>query len=205
MAPGDMFFIEHLNELRNRFIRVIIFAIAIVIFSSVFGIQLITINNYSFYFIYPAVYNNIASQITLFLSHNLLPEGVEINSDCPGQSLFAQIYVSFLLGIAGTIPLIVKEIFGFIGPAISKKTKKTTIFRLYFPITIFFLLGIFFLLYCHSNNTYLFIPIWTVFGNTFVFKHQRIYQFCPSIFYCIRHIISVAINNVYFIINWFNR
>ena len=48
-----MFFIEHLNELRNLLMRVIIFAISIVIFSSVFGIQLITINNYSFYFIYP--------------------------------------------------------------------------------------------------------------------------------------------------------
>jgi len=46
MAPGDMFFTEHLNELRIRFLRIVAFAIAIVIFSSVFGIQLITINNF---------------------------------------------------------------------------------------------------------------------------------------------------------------
>jgi sec-independent protein translocase protein TatC len=144
MAPGDMFFIEHLNELRNRLMRVIITAISIVIFSSVFGIQVITINNYSFYFIYPAVYNNIASQITLFLSNNLLPEGVKLIQTAPGQSLFAQIHVSFLLGITGSIPLIVKEIFGFIGPAISRKTKTITIFRFIFPITILFILGIFF-------------------------------------------------------------
>jgi sec-independent protein translocase protein TatC len=144
MAPGDMFFIEHLNELRNRLMRVIIIAISIVIFSSVFGIQVITINNYSFYFIYPAVYNNIASQITLFLSNNLLPEGVKLIQTAPGQSLFAQIHVSFLLGITGSIPLIVKEIFGFIGPAISRKTKTITIFRFIFPITILFILGIFF-------------------------------------------------------------
>ena len=144
MAPGDMFFIEHLNELRNRLMRVIIFAISIVIFSSVFGIQVITMNNYSFYFIYPAVYNNIASQITLFLSNNLLPEGVKLIQTAPGQSLFAQIYVSFLLGITGSIPLIVKEIFGFIGPAISRKAKTITIFRFIFPITILFILGIFF-------------------------------------------------------------
>jgi sec-independent protein translocase protein TatC len=144
MAPGDMFFIEHLNELRNRLMRVIIIAISIVIFSSVFGIQVITISNYSFYFIYPAVYNNIASQITLFLSNNLLPEGVKLIQTAPGQSLFAQIHVSFLLGITGSIPLIVKEIFGFIGPAISRKTKTITIFRFIFPITILFILGIFF-------------------------------------------------------------
>jgi sec-independent protein translocase protein TatC len=144
MAKGDMYFIEHLSELRNRLIRVILFAISIVIFSSVFGVQLININNFSFYFIYPAVYNNIASQITLFLSNNLLPEGVKLIQTAPGQSLFAQIHVSFLLGIAGSVPLIVKEIFGFIGPAVSTRAKTTTIFRFIFPITILFLLGIFF-------------------------------------------------------------
>ena len=139
-----MYFVEHLIELRNRLIRVIIFAISIVIFSSVFGIQLITINDFSFYFVYPAVYNNIASQITLFLSNNLLPEGVKLIQTAPGQSLFAQIHVSFLLGITGSIPLIVKEIFGFIGPAISRKTKTTAIFRFVFPITVLFILGILF-------------------------------------------------------------
>jgi sec-independent protein translocase protein TatC len=144
MAPGDMHFIEHLGELRNRLLRVIIFAISIIIFSSVFGIQLINIDNFSFYFIYPAVYNNIASQITLFLSNHLLPEGVKLIQTAPGQSLFAQIQVSFLLGIAASIPLIVKEIFGFIGPAVSRRAKTITLFRFIFPITILFLLGIFF-------------------------------------------------------------
>ncbi len=139
-----MYFVEHLIELRNRSIRVIIFAISIVIFSSVFGIQLITINDFSFYFIYPAVYNNIASQITLFLSNNLLPEGVKLIQTAPGQSLFEQIHVSFLLGITGSIPLIVKEIFGFVGPAISRKTKTIAIFRFVFPITVLFILGILF-------------------------------------------------------------
>jgi sec-independent protein translocase protein TatC len=147
MAPGEMFFIEHLNELRNRLLRIIIFAISIVIFSSIFGIQLITINNYSFYFVYPAVYNNIASQITLFLGNNLIPEGVKLIQTAPGQSLYAQISVSILIGITGTIPLMVKEIFGFISPAISKKTKTKTLLKFIFPISILFLAGIIFSFY----------------------------------------------------------
>src|SRR5215210_3568351 len=147
MAPGEMFFIEHLNELRIRFLRIIIFAISIVLFSSIFGIQLITINNHSFYFFYPVVYNNIASQITLFLSDNLLPEGVKLIQTAPGQSLFAQISVSILLGITGTIPLIVKEIFGFISPAISKKTKTKTFLKFIVPVTILFISGIIFSFY----------------------------------------------------------
>jgi sec-independent protein translocase protein TatC len=142
MAPGDMFFIDHLNELRIRFLRIIVFAISIVIFSSVFGIQLITINNYTFYFIYPAIYNNIASQIILFLSHNLVPSGVKLIQTAPGQSLFAQIYVSILISITCSIPMIVKEIFGFVSPAISTGTKKTSFFKFIFPITILFVGGI---------------------------------------------------------------
>jgi sec-independent protein translocase protein TatC len=142
MAPGDMFFIDHLNELRIRFLRIIVFAISIVIFSSVFGIQLITINNYTFYFIYPAIYNNIASQIILFLSHNLVPSGVKLIQTAPGQSLFAQIYVSILLSITCTIPMIVNEIFGFVSPAISTGTKKTSLFKFIFPVTFLFIGGI---------------------------------------------------------------
>jgi sec-independent protein translocase protein TatC len=142
MAPGDMFFIDHLNELRIRFLRIIVFAISIVIFSSVFGIQLITVNNYSFYFIYPAIYNNIASQIILFLSHNLVPSGVKLIQTAPGQSLFAQIYVSILLSITCSIPMIVNEIFGFVSPAISTGTKKTSLFKFIFPVTFLFIGGI---------------------------------------------------------------
>ena len=147
MAPGDMFFIEHLNELRIRFFRIVVFAIAIVIFTSVFGIQLITINNFSFYFIYPSIYNNISSQTILFLSHSLLPPGVELIQTAPGQSLFAQVYVSFLLSIACTIPLIVKEIFGFVSPAISYQSKKVTYLNYILPITILFSAGILFSFY----------------------------------------------------------
>jgi sec-independent protein translocase protein TatC len=142
MAPGDMFFIDHLNELRIRFLRIIVFAISIVIFSSVFGIQLITVNNYSFYFIYPAIYNNIASQIILFLSHNLVPSGVKLIQTAPGQSLFAQIYVSILLSITCSIPMIVNEIFGFVSPAISTGTKKTSLFKFIFPVSFLFIGGI---------------------------------------------------------------
>jgi sec-independent protein translocase protein TatC len=144
MAPGDMFFIEHLNELRTRFLRVVVFAIAIVIITSVFGIQLITVNNFTFYFLYPSIYTNISSETILFLSHNLLPSGVKLIQTAPGQSLFAQIYVSFLLSLAFTIPLIVKELFGFISPAISSHSKKISYFNYILPIFGLFLAGIIF-------------------------------------------------------------
>ncbi len=147
MAPGDMLFIEHINELRKRFLRIIIVAISVILFSSIFGIHLIHLYGFSFYFIYPSIYNNISNQITLFLSKNLLPEGVKLIQTAPGQSLYAQIYISILLGITISIPIIVKEIFGFVSPAISNGAKKITVIKLIFPITILFLLGVIFSYY----------------------------------------------------------
>ena len=54
----------------------------------------------------------------------LLPPEVKLIQTSPGQALFAQVYVSVLIGVIGSISTIVKEIFGFISPAIGKQTKK---------------------------------------------------------------------------------
>lgn len=147
MAPRDMLLIDHLKELRNRFLRIIIFTLGIMTFCTVFGIQLITVNNYTFYFIIPTVYNNIASQVTLFLSETLIPKGVSLIQTAPGQSLYAQIYVAILLALTGSIPLIVREIFGFVGPAISFDNRKAVFFKVILPTTILFLSGIVFSFY----------------------------------------------------------
>ena len=130
MAPGDMLFIDHVKELRNRFLRIIVITIAIMIICTVFGIHLVTVNNYSFYFFVPTVYNNIASQVTLFLSKNLIPHGVDLIQTAPGQALYAQIYVAILISVSCSIPLIVREVFGFISPAMSFKSREKAFFTL---------------------------------------------------------------------------
>lgn len=152
MAPGDMLLIDHLKELRNRFLRVVIITIAIMIFCTVFGIQLVTISGYTFYFVVPTVYNNIASQVTLFLSENLVPSEVELIQTAPGQSLYAQLYVAVLISISGAIPLIVREIVAFVSPALSTTNKQKTLISAILPIFVLFVCGILF-------SFYLAIPI----------------------------------------------
>lgn len=139
-----MLLIEHLKELRNRFLRVVIITIAIMIFCTVFGIQLVTISNYTFYFVVPTVYNNIASQVTLFLSENLVPSGVDLIQTAPGQSLYAQLYVAVLISVSGAIPLIVREIFGFVSPALSTTNKRKSLLTAIIPIFVLFICGILF-------------------------------------------------------------
>jgi Sec-independent protein secretion pathway component TatC len=60
------------------------------------------------------------------MEKTLLPPEVKLIQTSPGHALFAQVYVSILIGIIGSssIPIFVKEIFGFISPAIGKQPKK---------------------------------------------------------------------------------
>lgn len=152
MAPGDMMLIDHLKELRNRFLRVVVITIAIMIFCTVFGVQIVTFSGYTFYFIVPTVYNNIASQVTLFLSENLIPAGVNLIQTAPGQSLYAQLYVAVLISVSAAIPLIVREIVAFVSPALTTTSKNKSLISAILPVFVLFVCGILF-------SFYLAIPI----------------------------------------------
>ncbi|NOJ31785.1 MAG: twin-arginine translocase subunit TatC [Candidatus Nitrosocosmicus sp.] len=147
-----MLFIDHLKELRNRFLKIIVITIAIMVVCTVFGIHLVTVNGHSFYFLVPTVYNNIASQVTLFLSNSLVPQQVELIQTAPGQALFAQIYVAILLSISCAVPLIAREILAFISPAISMTSKRRVVGTIILPTATLFFAGILF-------SFYLAIPI----------------------------------------------
>jgi len=152
MTPGDMLFIDHLKELRNRFLKIIVITIAIMVVCTVFGIHLVTVSGLSFYFLVPTVYNNIASQVTLFLSDNLVPSQVELIQTAPGQALYAQIYVAILLSISCAVPLIAREILAFISPAMSMTSKRKAILTIILPTAALFFAGVLF-------SFYLAIPI----------------------------------------------
>jgi sec-independent protein translocase protein TatC len=75
-------------------------------------------------FVYPDPFNNLAIQVTSFMKNSLLPDQVELIQTAPGQAFFAQIYVAALIGIIIAIPLLIREIYEFIWPAIEEKEKK---------------------------------------------------------------------------------
>jgi len=77
------------------------------------------------------------------MQHHLLPEGVKLVQTAPGQAFFAQIYISALIGVIGSIPVIVMELSAFISPAISNTTK-TGIARIFIPSVALFATGIIF-------------------------------------------------------------
>lgn len=117
---------QHLEELRKRFLRIMI--VLIVIFVFVISCHLYPINIAGIQMYYPGLdpINNIAAQITKYMKVNLVPEGVQLIQTEPGQAFFAQIYVAALVSIVIGMPMIIKEITGFIKPALKENEIKVT-------------------------------------------------------------------------------
>lgn len=129
MATSGMSIAEHFDELRIRLIHIVICIAIITIISMSFGIKTAIIpialpsqdagqqQNLTLYYLFPDPFNNIALQLTSFMKDTLLPPEVRLIQTAPGQVFFAQIYISLLIGLICSLPIVIREIFGFISPA----------------------------------------------------------------------------------------
>ena len=175
MSSSGMSVAEHFNELRIRLIHIVICIAIITIFAMSFGIQSTILpisipswdggpqQNLKVYYPIPDPLNNVALQLTSFMKDTLLPTGVKLIQIAPGQVFFAQVHISLLIGLICSLPLIIKEIFGFISPAfdpsknkdefqdednVKKKSKKSFsrfgLFKIISPIVLLFILGVVF-------------------------------------------------------------
>jgi sec-independent protein translocase protein TatC len=116
--PGDMSLQSHFSEFRSRMIRALAAILIGTIFAATFGIHSFEFNGYTIYYPFPDPLNNISIQLTYFMRDTLLPENVQLIQTAPGQAFFTQIYVSILIGIIAAIPVITREAYGFVAPAI---------------------------------------------------------------------------------------
>jgi sec-independent protein translocase protein TatC len=153
---SEMSIFEHINELRSRILRIVISLVIITVFSMSIGIKPITIdldggssdnnnnnaNNLKLYYPYPDPFGNFALQVTKYMQNTLLPSEVKLIQTAPGQAFFANVYVSLLIGIIGSMPIIIKEIYGFISPAIGRHTKKIGVMNVFAPTVSLFIIGI---------------------------------------------------------------
>ena len=113
--------VKHLDELRARILRIVIVVGIITVFILTFHFTSFEINGIQLY--YPTLdpINNIAAQITNLMKHQLVPEHVQLIQTAPGQAFFAQIYIAALAGIVLGMPFIIREITGFIKPALKER------------------------------------------------------------------------------------
>jgi sec-independent protein translocase protein TatC len=114
---------EHIEELRVRVLRVALSIIIITVFAMTFDLRPMEVAGLPLAYPYPDPIHNVSTRLTFYMQDSLLPEGVDLIQTAPGQAFFAQVYVSALIGLTASVPLIVREISAFIAPAVSSKTK----------------------------------------------------------------------------------
>lgn len=132
---------EHIEELRARVLRVALSIIIITIFAMTFDLRPVEIGGLPLVYPYPDPIHNISVRLMFYMQDTLLPDGVELIQTAPGQAFFAQVYVSVLIGLTASIPIIVRELAAFISPAISSKTK-IGLLNVFLPAVGLFVTGI---------------------------------------------------------------
>lgn len=112
--------IKHFEELRKRLLRIVLVIGIITTFILMFHAEPIQVGGFTLYYPIPEPINNIAAQITSHMKNNLVPENVQLIQTAPGQAFFAQVYIAVLVGIVLGMPVVIKELVGFIKPALKE-------------------------------------------------------------------------------------
>ena len=110
----------HLDDLRKRVLRIAIVMGIITVFVLTFHAEPFEFAGSTLYYPTPDPLDNIAAQITNHMRENLVPEDVQLIQTAPGQAFFAQVYIAALVGIVVSMPVIIKELVGFIKPALKE-------------------------------------------------------------------------------------
>jgi len=138
---AEMSIREHLEELRIRVFRVALSIIIITTFAMTFDLRPVEVAGLPLAYPYPDPIHNVSARLTLYMQETLLPDGVKLIQTAPGQAFFAQVYVSALIGMIASIPLIIRELSSFISPAINTKTK-IGLLNIFLPAVVLFAAGI---------------------------------------------------------------
>jgi len=111
---------RHLEELRKRLLRIVLVIGIITTFILFFHAEPFQVGEITLYYPIPEPLDNIAAQITNHMKFNLVPESVQLIQTAPGQAFFAQIYIAALVGVVVGMPIIIRELVGFIKPALKE-------------------------------------------------------------------------------------
>ena len=111
---------KHFDELRKRVLQIVIVIGMISVFILTFHAEPFEFAGATLYYPILEPLDSIAAQITNHMRENLVPENVDLIQTAPGQAFFAQVYIASLTGIVLGMPVIIKELVGFIKPALKE-------------------------------------------------------------------------------------
>jgi len=132
--------IEHLRELALRVKNIVIYLSIFFFIYFLFGISFVKVGSYTIPILYPTLYHSIAIQAVNSFLNREKPAGLQLITLNPLDPLYASMYVSFLLALITSFPLVFREIWAFIAPGLYEHEKKL-IRKYLMPATALFIAG----------------------------------------------------------------
>ena len=106
--------LSRINELLHRMRTVlIVLAVAFFVFFA-FGITTVNVAGYLVPMPYPSIYHSISDNAIKLFIYSELPSGLKLININPFDPLFASFYLSLFIAV----PVIVREIWGFVAPGL---------------------------------------------------------------------------------------
>lgn len=136
-----MSFWEHLEELRRRVIYVLITVCAIALFCFIFGLRPLKIGDFTIYYPYPELFNNINTQVFNQIREDLIrDQRIELIPIGIADPVIVQLEISLFLGILFGMPMIVYQLGKFVAPGLYPDEKRVLV-KIAVPATILFAIG----------------------------------------------------------------
>jgi Sec-independent protein translocase TatC len=132
--------LAHIAELAMRLRRGLISLFLAFIIFFAFGYTTINIDGYVIPILYPSLFHSIADNLMVFFIHHELPKGMELLNLNPFDPLYASAYVSFYLALFISLPIISRELWGFVSPGLYEHEKRLVKYTV-LPATLLFLAG----------------------------------------------------------------
>lgn len=139
----EMSLMGHIAELRNRLLRVFIAIMVIMTFSLTFGIKQVRINDTNLYLPIPNPFDNLSMQLLRKVIEDIIPPFVEPIVTAPAQGFVSMIIMALFIAVILSSPVWVREMSGFIGPALYE-TERKLVLRMIIPASVLFAAGVLF-------------------------------------------------------------
>lgn len=115
---------EHIRELAQRLRRVVFYLGGLFVFYFLFGVKIADINGVLVPYPYPDFLNSISTQTVRFFVDHDVPSGMYLININAFDPIFASMQVSFLFSLFTGIPVILREVWGFVSPALYEHEKR---------------------------------------------------------------------------------
>jgi sec-independent protein translocase protein TatC len=120
----DKPFVKLLYELRVRVTRICVIMIIFISVCMTLGVTIVKLDGYSLFVLYPDTFNSLSIQVISHIKNDLLSNNISLVQTTPGQAFTAQMYVAIIIGIVGSLPVMLGELFAFLNPVLHYSEKR---------------------------------------------------------------------------------